>query len=329
MTLCVAAECKRHKRFFNAIVFASDFAVETDTASAQIGRKLVCGGSESYPILMAGTQTRALALASEVLGFAESQHQPPDKESRPVNWEPVLTDAVRSGKYRIADEITSGRFGIPYSTFLEKGKASLPDDIFRDTLDEIGKSSLDCSLLVLGFSHTYARIYRLSPSGLAETCENFAAIGSGYYIAESSLFQRSQSVANDLGTTIYNVYEAMKLGSIAPGVGDKFQIGVAEWDWYEQPNPHNRGEVKISFLEPAYYDFLQKQFLKFGPKPLSSVKIKPRLIKEQERALVTTPKGEQDEGVIKARSRSKAARDREARKRDAKRSVSQKLEPEL
>jgi hypothetical protein len=319
VTLCVAAECKRHKRFFNALVFATDFAVEGEIASADIGRKMVCGGSEWYPILLAGTQTRALALARMVLGVAESQRQPIDKDSFPLDWDAILSESVLRAKNLIANEIVSSRFGITYSEFLKAGKTSFPDDVFRDTVSDISRSSLDCWLLVLSFSHNHARIYRLSDAGVVEQCEHFAAIGSGYYIAEGSLFQRSQSVENDLGTTIYNVYEAMKLGSAAPGVSDKFQIGVAEWDWYEQPNPHNHGEVKISFLEPPYYAYLAKRFARFGPKSISTVRLKPRFIKERERSLVETPKGQHE--------RNKREREKEKRAQGrAKQSVSQKLE---
>ena len=325
MTLCVAAECKRHKRFFNAVVFASDFEVEGGIASAEIGVKVAMASSEEYPILMAGTQTRAIGLAQIVAGFAEQQHAPPDKDSVPLHWSAILEDSVRFAKHKVADELVSNRFGVSYQQFLASGKASFPDDIFRETIAEVGRTSLDCWLIVLGFHHSDPMLYRISDMGTVETCQNFAAIGSGSYIAEASLFQRSQRSTNDLGTTIYNVYEAMRLGAIAPGVGSKFEIGIAEWDWYESPNPHNRGEVKISYLQPQYYTYLSKRFAQFGPKEIKSVRIKPRFIKARERALVLTPKGELDPENEKAARRAKAARDREARKRAARQQLQEKI----
>lgn len=72
MTLCVAAECKRHKRFFNAVVFATDFNVEGEMAKAEIGHKRAILGREEFPALMAGTQTRALELGSQI---AEELHE--------------------------------------------------------------------------------------------------------------------------------------------------------------------------------------------------------------------------------------------------------------
>lgn len=279
-----------------------------------------------YPVLLAGTQTKALALATEVARGLYEFHElrKPDEDHRPVPWETLLQVAVLRRKNLIAEEIVGGSFGITYDEFLKNGKQSFPEDIHRETMAEIARTTLDCWLLVLGFAQSQARIYRIGPTGSVETCENFAAIGSGAYVAEAALFQRNQSVETDLGTTIYNVYEAMKLGSIAPGVGEKFQIGVAEWDWYEQPNPHNDGEVKISFLEPAYYQHLAKHFERFGPRQYKRIQLWPRLIKEPQKAVVTTPKGEMNPEHIKAVKRTKAAREREAKKKAAREAANAK-----
>jgi hypothetical protein len=319
MTLCVAAECKKPKRFFSVVVFATDFQLEGEVGAAAISRKLAMTNHESHPIMFAGTATRAIALA-QMISLTLGEFAPPlDKENKPAHWDSILSVAISRQKYLIANEIVSSRFGLAYEEFLKNGKAALPEEIHRETVNDIAKASLDCWLLVLGFSMDHPTIYRTSPNGSVEICEHFGAIGSGYYIAEASLFQRKQSVENDLGTTIYNIYEAMKLGSIAPGVSDKFQIGVAEWDWFENPNPLNQGEVKISFLEPRYYDYLASRFKQYGPRDVSSVKLKPRLIKERYRALVLTPKGELDPEQQKAIRRAKAARDREAKKRASRR----------
>jgi hypothetical protein len=326
MTLCVAAECKRYKRFFHAVVFAADQRVEGEIASAEIGVKFGFLTDESHPVLLAGTETRAQSLAGIIAGVASGRQSPPDQDNKPLDWDSVLNDSVLFQKRHLAQEIVGPRFGLTYEQFLA-AKASLPDDIFRETVLDIARTPLDCWLLVVAFTHNDPRIYRIGDTGMVEACQNFAAIGSGYYLAEASLFQRSQNRHNDLGTTIYNVYEAMKLGAIAPGVGNKFTIGIAEWDWYEQPNPYNRGEVKISFLTPEYYEYLAAQFKKLGPKEVTSINVKPRFIKERDRSLVLTPKGEVDPKIQRDIERTRIAREREARKRAAKQSVSQTSAP--
>lgn len=318
MTLCVAAECHRHKRFFNAIVFSTDTRVEGQIATADIGRKIAVMPNGFYPVLMAGTQTRALELVGEITHAIARWDVPLDQDYQSPPWEMLLRESVTRQKAKLANEITSGSFGITYEEFLKCGKSSFPDDVFRNTMAEIARTSLDCYLLVLAFSQSDPRIFRITETGIVETCEHFAAIGSGYYIAEAALFQRSQSVQNDLGTTLYNVFEAMTLGANAPGVGTSFQIGVAQWQWYEQPNPHNHGDVELSFLEPEYYRFLSKQFTRYGPKPVKQIAIRPRWIKPEQRAIVLTPKGELSPENKLAKRRRDAALQREAKKRAAK-----------
>jgi hypothetical protein len=213
VTLCVAAECSRYKHFFNAIVFATDFQVEGQTAKADIGVKVCEVGREQFPVLMAGTQTRALELAGEIDRALQKHSSPVGQDYVSPNWTAVLREAVLHQKHRIADEIIIGRFGISYQEMLRIGREKFPPDVYRDTVAEIARTPLDCWLLVLAFNQTDAIIFRIGDGGLIETCQNFAAIGSGLYLAESALFQRDQSVARDLGTTIYNVFEAMRLGS--------------------------------------------------------------------------------------------------------------------
>ncbi len=316
MTLCIAAECLQPNRPFRAVVFAADFQVEGEMARADIGQKIALLPHEDFPVLMAGTQTRALELTSAISHFLGSAASKLGEEYVPPQWDAVFTEALLNQKMRIAHEIVSSRFGIPYTDFVKNGKEWFPEDIFRDTINTITQASLDCYLIVVAFSQTTPKLYRISPNATVETCENFAAIGSGYYIAESCLYQRSQHAGFDLGTTIYNVYEAMRLGSKAPGVGDHFQIGVAEWEYWGTPT--NEGNVKLSYLKPQYYSYLEGKFMKYGPRPLAQVGLRPRLLKEQQRAIVLTPKGEHDPEVIKQRERAKASRERGAQKRSAK-----------
>lgn len=320
MTLCVAAESRTHRTLHYSIVFATDFEVEGETARAEIGRKVVYISPGQYPLLIAGTQTRALSLAQKVCLLLEQLRPPKGEEHWPPPWSELLSEAIRMQKTEIANEITAARFGIAYERFLEIGKTSLPEDIFRETVAEISRATLDCWLLVLGFSQSEPGIYRIGSSGSVEICENFAAIGSGYYVAESCLFQRAQKRDNDLGTTIYNVFEAMKLGASAPGVGERFEIGVAEWEWYEKL-PTNEGCIRCSYLEPQYYAYLEKKFKQYGPRQISTVRIKPRWIKEPRGIIMLTPKGMHDPKIKKDMER--AARRREALKQ---RSISEKSE---
>jgi hypothetical protein len=322
MTLCVAAESRAHRTLHHSIVFAADFEVEGETARAEIGRKVIYTSLAHYPVLIAGTQTRAISLAQKISYLLDVSRPEKGEVHTPPPWEQLLSEAIRLQKNDLANEITAVRFGLTYERFLEIGKASLPEEIFRETVAEISRTPLDCQLLVLGFSQSLTGMYRVSPTGLVEICDNFAAIGSGYYLAESSFFQRSQKGDNNLGTTIYNVFEAMKLGASAPGVGEKFEIGVAEWEWFEKL-PTNEGCVRCSYLEPQYYAYLEKKFKQYGPKQITTVDVKPRWIKEPQQILTLTPKGMHDPKIKKDMER--AAKRREALKQ---RLVSERIKTE-
>jgi len=317
VTLCVAAECRRYKGFFSAVVFATDFQVEGQTARADIGVKVAEIGQEFYPILLAGTQTRAVELACEINTVVHKTASPLGHDYVPPAWSTILNEAILRQKHRIANEIIVGRFGISYDELLKIGREHFPPDVYRDTISEISRTSLDCWLLVIAFSQPQPTIFRISDSGMVETCQNFAAIGSGLYLAESVLFQRNQHTNNDLGTTIYNVFEAMRLGSRAPGVGDRFEITIAEWEYWHEVST-NEGWVKWSHLSPAYYSYLEKRFQRYGPKQCEAIKLRPRLIDAVKRSVVLTPKGMADPEVIARSKRAKVARKREAKKRKAK-----------
>jgi len=295
-------------------VFATDFEVEAEMAKAEIGCKVLMISHEEFPVLMAGTQTRALELSREISYAIDRKATPLGEEYRSPYWESAFEEAIVRQKRNIANEIVSARFGLTYEDFLKIGKTSLPDDIFRDAVSDITQASLDCWLVVIAFNQTHPTLYRINSSGVVEICQNFAAIGSGYYIAESSLYQRNQNTDNDLGTTIYNVYEAMRLGSKAPGVGEKFQIVVVEWEYWAE-KPTNEGNVKWSYLKPQYYEYLARQFARYGPRPIEKVRLRPGLIKEEQRAVILTPKGEHSEEHKKMMRRlAKAKATREAKK---------------
>lgn len=308
MTLCVAAICKK-SNYKDVVVMATDFQVEGETTRADIGKKRALVGWEYQPVLLAGTLTRATQLMQEISRtMGEHKLLPKDE------WPRMLRVAVRQQKRALAEEYISGCLGMEYEEFIDKGKEKLPEEVFRDMAYQITKQELGCTILFVGFSQNDPNLYRVHESGLVEECTNFAAIGSGAYIAESSLFQREHRDKDGLGITIYRVYEAMRLGSYAPGVGKKFRIVIAEWEYFcdgTEENTTNEGIVSYSRLKPEYYRYLETQFRKFGPRRPTQIALKPNCIKHERNVYRSTPIAE------------KNFRKEEA----AMRSASRKLEP--
>lgn len=127
---------------------------------------------------------------------------------------------------------------------------------------------LGCELLVIYFEPQESMLIRIDDTGKLEICSNFAAVGSGMYIAESALFHREHSRGEGLANSLYHVYEAMRLGAYAPGVGTQFVMGVA----------HFPGRVAWSFVKPQYMRVLNREFKKFGPKELKGQVLYPKYL---------------------------------------------------
>lgn len=271
VTLCVAAQCTDGKK--QKVVFASDFRVENEISSAEIESKLSYVGIERFPVLMAGSLTRARELCS-TLGRALEQRHTEDVGELASEF---CKQAVMQHKRNLINEYIGALFGMDYETFTSY-RSRFPEEQYREVMYDIARMSIGCDLLVMAFVQDQSQIIRMngtgSNTGTAEFCTNFAAIGSGFYIAESALFQREHSIEESLADTIYHVYEAMRLGAKAPGVGEFFTISVASANKDEM--------VKWEFLEDEYIDFLETQYEVFGPRQLNSQELKPQWIKKQD-----------------------------------------------
>jgi len=119
------------------------------------------------------------------------------------------------------------------------------------------------------------RVVKIESDGSLESVESFATIGSGSHIADGVLFQREHDGNDTLGSALYHVYEAMKLGSIAPGVGTEFTIDVV------YPPDKDHKEVWGKTLSDKGKKFMEAQFRKRGPKPFKNFVALPTGILER------------------------------------------------
>src|SRR5205823_14077859 len=91
---------------------------------------------------------------------------------------------------------------------------------YEELHSEIRSLRLGCDVSGYGFD-SRAHIVRVSEPGKI-TFENeigFAAIGSGWYSAISTLFFHSVSRSDDVWEVLYHVLEAKFMAESAPGVG--------------------------------------------------------------------------------------------------------------
>lgn len=273
MTLCVAAACIENRR--PRIVIATDWRAETSVASADTQDKLYWI-DDNIPVLIAGTVSRAIELKDTYRQFLEERKKKED--AKPVDERTPITssnliDVFKTPlvifKNKLANEHIGLKYGMTYKAFLSAvSRKEIPLTLAVEELNNIAKLDFDCCLILMMFIKKDTYILKVHSDGSLESCENFAAIGSGEDIASSVLFQREQEADDSKSRTIYCVYEAMRLGSIAPGVGEFFTLDVL------YPQGEKAKTVYGEWLNKKGQKFMGAHFKRRGPKPFTNF---PRL----------------------------------------------------
>jgi 20S proteasome alpha/beta subunit len=240
---------------------SSDFGMENAMARANIQHKTF-QLSDDCSVLLSGDLSRAKELTELCREFINKATAGNDE------WGiiSVLQNAAKEQKRRLADEYIGARLGISYAEFLDSGKSKLPDDLFRDLITDVKDIQLGCTLLIVDFSLDEPSLFRIHDSGNVEQCDNFAAIGSGIYIAESLLSLRDHEESLDIAPAMYNVFEAMWHGRRGPGVGEVFEI-------YILTRKHDK--VICEVLSSRGFKYLSDQLDNFSLRDPERLKFKP------------------------------------------------------
>jgi 20S proteasome alpha/beta subunit len=268
MTLCVAAACIENRK--PRIVIATDWRAETSVASADTQDKLYWI-DDNIPVLIAGTVSRAIELKDTYRQFLEERKKKEDAklehERTPItrsNLIDVFKIPTVIFKNKLATEHIGLKYGMTYKAFLSAvARKEIPPTIAVRELNDIAKLDFDCCLILMMFVGKEPYILKVHSDGTLESCEHFAAIGSGEDIASSVLFQREQESDDSKSRTIYCVYEAMRLGAIAPGVGEFFTLDIL------YPQGEKEKTVHGEWLNHKGQKFMQQQFKQRGPKPFA------------------------------------------------------------
>ena len=270
MTLCVAAACQDRGK--SRVVIATDWKASAGIATAEIQDKLYWI-TDDIPVLIAGTVTRAIELKDTYKQYLEAvaAAQPSPIQIKPQDLSDFIKEPIKLFRRKLAEEYVSKKFGMNYDSFRTAvGKDEIPESVAIETFADLAKIDLECQLIIIIFSDGQPFIFRVDSDGTVENCEHFATIGSGSYIAEGVLYQRTHEDSMPLGPTVYQVFEAMKLGSIAPDVGKEHTINVL----------YPPGELRKTVVGEALTDraqtFLERQFKKFGPKPFKRLPLPPK-----------------------------------------------------
>jgi len=276
MTLCIAAICKERKGKNKdpRIVIATDWKGENPIAGAETTDKLYWI-HKGCPVLIAGTVSRALELKDTYRQtFLPLLLANPKAPMVADNAFDVLKTALPIYKRKRAEEYIGTTLGVGYEAFLQN-RDKLGDETFRALIRDVGKIEQEGELLICTFVpfrldapelDMVPLLFRVQDWEVIE-CDNFTTIGSGGPVAEAALFHRAHDERDSLATTLYNVFEATKLGSIAPGVGKHFTISVLY-------PPNEDGETVTRDVSAKGIKYLEARFREFGPKPTKSLEFK-------------------------------------------------------
>ena len=201
MTVCIAAIC--HDAGNTRIITCADWLVTSPLGGAETALKTY-DLTGDWCCLAAGATGGIIAMVRELSSAMEKV------TLDETNIKEVLGRAVRSRKKAISDEITIGKFSMPYDEF-RRSRADFPEEQFRRVSETIENTDLSSEMLVVGFyADKTPELCTISSNGNVDLWDTFAVVGAGYDLAMASLFRRGQAIGCDVRRTIYNVYEAKK-----------------------------------------------------------------------------------------------------------------------
>jgi len=155
--------------------------------------------------------------------------------SDPTNWWPVKDVAelyvryYKETKLKRAENAILAPLGLDRVSFLAR-QAQMADHLVTDLAKElINFDDLDVEAIVTGIDPTGPHIYVVEDGYLScEDTAGFAAIGVGYWHANSELMAQGYTKFRQLPEAIFLTLAAKKRAEFAPGVGkltDMFSIG--------------------------------------------------------------------------------------------------------
>jgi hypothetical protein len=231
VTVCIAARCLTPKGR-QCIVTVSDTKLTIGGAysgdMATLKLRLV---SDKWYALVAGTFAHHVPLLGRIVEAIDNEEPEPSE----AKIGKICTDAFIAENRRLAEESVLSQFGLTLEQFL-KSRNDLGDSIYERTWGDISRVKVGCQLLICGFDYHGHLLVVSNPEGenisFVTNCDfpGFACIGSGAYIAESTLFSFHQNPASSLHATICAAAFAKFAAESASDVGEETYLRVLTRD---------------------------------------------------------------------------------------------------
>jgi hypothetical protein len=299
MTICIAAVCQQDtENDEQRIVLCHDWNSETEGGGSE-----TCDKMRELPkgwvALMADTMSRAEELAA--------QYEAHLRKLSVVSDDRALFEEMKKPAHKqkevLVDDYIKQTMGVSYADLVSPCK-KFPDAIVEQRLNEVAEIRLRASLILAGFAETQQGdeegkennpyLFVVEDSGTHEDVvrveENFAAIGSGAYVAIPALHQREHEDNKSLMETIYSVLEAKRLSQVAPGVGVSTSLSVMYPDG------------RLMRWSNSLYDRLEWLFDRLGPKLIIKEKAAKEFFEFKEEYLIPID-AEEEEPIKNTRLR--------------------------
>jgi hypothetical protein len=188
--------------------------------------------TSSIAVMIAGDSSLQLEIMYEV---RDEVHQRVDAE--PNNWWRVRDVAniyyehFKQAKRIRTENAILDPLGLNYESFLARQKELSTELVDKLATEVLNFEMSEIEAIITGVDGTGAHIYVATNRGV--TCRDsvgFAAIGAGYWHANSQFMFAGHARAKPVPQTLLLTYAAKKRAEVAPGVGeatDMFWIGPA------------------------------------------------------------------------------------------------------
>lgn len=267
VTVCVAAICD-----VNILLGASDRMLTSGDVEFEPQTPKIYAPTNSIAVMIAGDASLQYEL---LYGFYDWTNLRSKEKDPP--WIPIA-DAAKEYR-RIYQEIKSqraatrvlGPLGLTMESFLQKQKEMAPEMVKELTGAIVNFEMPEFETIIAGNDGKGAHIYLVTNNEvLCKDGIGFAAIGIGYWHANSQFMFAKHNRERPLPESLLLTYAAKKRAEVAPGVGegtDMFTIGpqpgtyneirrdvISEVDKiYKQTRKRNVESVKRSNIEVTKY----------------------------------------------------------------------------
>jgi hypothetical protein len=218
MTVCVAVICEKN----HTIVGASDRMLTAGNVQFSPPSSKAYKLTSSISVMVAGD----MSIQAEIIGGVFARIGETLAEQSTPAWLNVKDVALMYVERFNAIKARRGEadfllpIGLNFETFVARQKELAPELVRMIATELIGKALPGTEAIIAGVDSSGAHIYVVENGTLAcHDAAGFAAIGNGWYHANSSLMFAKHSKDGTFPRALCLTYTAKKRAEVAPGVG--------------------------------------------------------------------------------------------------------------